>query len=47
MIGGAPHQVCTLAYHHLCAKETVNVPLIVRAGAIVVGVFLLVGVGRK
>lgn len=28
-------------------KETVNVPLIVSAGAIVVGVFLLVAVGRK
>ncbi len=28
-------------------KETVNVPLIVSAGAIVLGVVLLVGVGRK
>ncbi len=28
-------------------KERVNVPLIVSAGAIVVGVFLLVTVGRK
>ena len=28
-------------------KETVAVPLIVSAGAIAVGVFLLVGVGRK
>lgn len=28
-------------------KETVNVPLIVSAGAIAVGVFLLVAVGRK
>ncbi len=28
-------------------KETVNVPLIVSAGAIVIGVFLLVAVGRK
>lgn len=28
-------------------KETVNVPLIVSAGAIALGVFLLVGVGRK
>jgi len=28
-------------------KETVNVPMIVSAGAIVVGVFLLVAVGRK
>lgn len=28
-------------------KERVNVPLIVSAGAIVVGVFLLVAVGRK
>ena len=28
-------------------KETVNVPLIVSAGAIVVGVILLVAVGRK
>ncbi len=28
-------------------KETVNVPLIVSAGAIVVGVILLVTVGRK
>ena len=28
-------------------KETVNVPLIVSAGVIAVGVFLLVGVGRK
>lgn len=28
-------------------KETVNVPLIASAGAIAVGVFLLVGVGRK
>ncbi|MEK7875337.1 MAG: hypothetical protein AAB325_04055 [Pseudomonadota bacterium] len=28
-------------------KETVNVPLIVSGGAIAVGVFLLVGVGRK
>ena len=28
-------------------KETVNVPLIVSAGAIAIGVFLLVGVGRK
>lgn len=28
-------------------KERVSVPLIVSAGAIVVGVFLLVGVGRK
>lgn len=28
-------------------KERVNVPLIVSAGAIVIGVFLLVAVGRK
>jgi len=28
-------------------KETVAIPLIVSAGAIAVGVFLLVGVGRK
>jgi uncharacterized membrane protein YidH (DUF202 family) len=28
-------------------KENVNVPLIVSAGAIVLGVFLLVAVGRK
>ncbi len=28
-------------------KETVNVPLIVSGGAIAIGVFLLVGVGRK
>ena len=28
-------------------KETVNVPLIVSAGAIAVGVFMLVAVGRK
>jgi uncharacterized membrane protein YidH (DUF202 family) len=28
-------------------KETVSVPLIVSAGAIVLGVFLLVAVGRK
>jgi uncharacterized membrane protein YidH (DUF202 family) len=28
-------------------KENVNVPLIVSAGAIVIGVFLLVAVGRK
>lgn len=28
-------------------KERVNVPLIVSAGAIVIGVFLLVTVGRK
>ena len=28
-------------------KETVTVPLIVSAGAIAIGVFLLVGVGRK
>ena len=28
-------------------RETVNIPLIVSAGAIVAGVFLLVGVGRK
>ena len=28
-------------------KENVNVPLIVSAGAVVLGVFLLVGVGRK
>ena len=28
-------------------KESVNVPLIVSAGAIVLGVFLLVAVGRK
>jgi len=28
-------------------KETVAVPLIVSAGAIAIGVFLLVGVGRK
>ena len=28
-------------------KETVNVPLIVSGGAIALGVFLLVGVGRK
>ena len=28
-------------------KETVNVPLIVSAGAIAIGVFLLVAVGRK
>jgi len=28
-------------------KETVAVPLIVSAGAIAVGLFLLVGVGRK
>jgi len=28
-------------------KQTVNVPLIISAGAIVLGVFLLVSVGRK
>lgn len=28
-------------------KETINVPLIVSAGAIAIGVFLLVAVGRK
>lgn len=28
-------------------KETIAVPLIVSAGAIAIGVFLLVGVGRK
>lgn len=28
-------------------KETVNVPMIVSAGAIAIGVFLLVAVGRK
>jgi len=28
-------------------KENVNIPLIVSAGAIIIGVFLLVGVGRK
>ena len=28
-------------------KETINVPLIVSGGAIAIGVFLLVGVGRK
>lgn len=28
-------------------KETVAIPLIVSAGAIAVGVFLLIGVGRK
>lgn len=28
-------------------KETVNVPLIVSVGAIALGVFLLVGIGRK
>ena len=28
-------------------KENVNVPLIVSAGAVVLGVFLLVGFGRK
>ena len=28
-------------------KETVNIPLIISAGAIAIGVFLLVGVGRK
>jgi len=28
-------------------KETVSVPLIVSAGAIAIGVFILVGVGRK
>ncbi len=28
-------------------KETVNVPMIISAGVIAVGVFLLVGVGRK
>jgi hypothetical protein len=28
-------------------KETVSVPLIVSAGAIAIGVFVLVGVGRK
>ena len=28
-------------------KESVTVPLIVSAGAIAIGVFLLVGVGRK
>jgi hypothetical protein len=28
-------------------KENVNVPLIVSGGAIAIGVFLLVGVGRK
>ena len=28
-------------------KETVSVPMIVSAGAIALGVFLLVGVGRK
>ncbi|OGA22267.1 MAG: hypothetical protein A3I02_04425 [Betaproteobacteria bacterium RIFCSPLOWO2_02_FULL_67_26] len=28
-------------------KETVSIPLIVSAGVIAIGVFLLVGVGRK
>ena len=28
-------------------KETVSVPLIISAGVIAVGIFLLVGVGRK
>jgi len=28
-------------------KETVNVPLIVSGAAVAIGVFLLVGVGRK
>ena len=28
-------------------KESVNVPLIISAGAVVLGVFLLVAVGRK
>ena len=28
-------------------KETVNVPMIVSAGAIAIGVFLLIAVGRK
>jgi uncharacterized membrane protein YidH (DUF202 family) len=28
-------------------KETVNIPLIVSAGAIAIGVFVLVAVGRK
>lgn len=28
-------------------KETINVPVIISAGAIVLGVFLLVAVGRK
>ncbi len=28
-------------------KERVNVPLIVSAGAVVIGIFLLVAVGRK
>jgi hypothetical protein len=28
-------------------KETVNVPLIVSGGAVVIGIFLLVAVGRK
>lgn len=28
-------------------KQNVNVPMIVSAGAIAIGVFLLVGVGRK
>ncbi|MEO8143223.1 MAG: hypothetical protein ABI654_03330 [Betaproteobacteria bacterium] len=28
-------------------KENVNVPLIVSAGAVVIGIFLLVAVGRK
>ena len=28
-------------------KETINIPLIFSAGAIVVGIFLIVGVGRK
>jgi len=28
-------------------KETVNVPLIVSAGAVIIGVILLVAVGRK
>jgi len=28
-------------------KETVNVPLIISAGAIAVGIFMLVAVGRK
>ena len=28
-------------------KETVNIPLIVSGAAIVIGVFLLIGVGRK
>lgn len=28
-------------------KETINVPLILSAGVIAIGVFLLVGVGRK